>query len=225
MPALRHFHDDLGDRLWRDYGFVDAFQRKRRLVCRDPPRHRPGPAVRDDRETTAAASSGTSSCAIPKSGAASSASTFEARIFQRRRWPEGAGHLRPQTNSGCAIRSRAEHAAIAGDFVGRSRRLVGVVGELDRRPPVGRDDLADERDRLQPVVLAVRRAVAEIVGDIAPQPIERLTRPRKCRPPPRWCRCPCRPTARSAFRAGRRRATATRRSLPRRPRSAAWNPA
>ncbi len=25
MPALRHFHDDLGDRLWRDYGFVDAF--------------------------------------------------------------------------------------------------------------------------------------------------------------------------------------------------------
>lgn len=25
MPALRHFHDDLGDRIWRDYGFVDAF--------------------------------------------------------------------------------------------------------------------------------------------------------------------------------------------------------
>jgi hypothetical protein len=25
MQALRHFHDDLGDRLWRDYGFVDAF--------------------------------------------------------------------------------------------------------------------------------------------------------------------------------------------------------
>jgi len=25
MRALRHFHDDLGDRLWRDYGFIDAF--------------------------------------------------------------------------------------------------------------------------------------------------------------------------------------------------------
>ena len=25
MRALRHFHDDLGDRIWRDLGFVDAF--------------------------------------------------------------------------------------------------------------------------------------------------------------------------------------------------------
>lgn len=25
MAALRHFHDDLGDRLWRDLGFIDAF--------------------------------------------------------------------------------------------------------------------------------------------------------------------------------------------------------
>lgn len=25
MAALRHFHDDLGDRIWRDLGFVDAF--------------------------------------------------------------------------------------------------------------------------------------------------------------------------------------------------------
>ncbi len=25
MQALRHFHDDLGDRLWGEYGFVDAF--------------------------------------------------------------------------------------------------------------------------------------------------------------------------------------------------------
>ena len=25
MPALRHFYEDLGDRLWRDYGFIDAF--------------------------------------------------------------------------------------------------------------------------------------------------------------------------------------------------------
>ena len=25
MPVLRHLHDDLGDRLWGDAGFVDAF--------------------------------------------------------------------------------------------------------------------------------------------------------------------------------------------------------
>ncbi len=25
MQALRHFHDDMGDRLWSEYGFVDAF--------------------------------------------------------------------------------------------------------------------------------------------------------------------------------------------------------
>ncbi len=25
MQALRHFHDDLGERLWGEYGFVDAF--------------------------------------------------------------------------------------------------------------------------------------------------------------------------------------------------------
>ena len=25
MAALRHFHDDLGGKLWRNYGFADAF--------------------------------------------------------------------------------------------------------------------------------------------------------------------------------------------------------
>jgi hypothetical protein len=25
MPALRHFYEDLGDRLWGEYGFIDAF--------------------------------------------------------------------------------------------------------------------------------------------------------------------------------------------------------
>jgi hypothetical protein len=25
MAALRHFHDDMGERLWRDRGFADAF--------------------------------------------------------------------------------------------------------------------------------------------------------------------------------------------------------
>jgi hypothetical protein len=25
MPAIRHFHDDLGDRIWGEAGFVDAF--------------------------------------------------------------------------------------------------------------------------------------------------------------------------------------------------------
>ncbi len=25
MPAIRHFHDELGDRIWGEAGFVDAF--------------------------------------------------------------------------------------------------------------------------------------------------------------------------------------------------------
>jgi hypothetical protein len=29
MRAMRHFHDDLGDRIWTDRGFVDAFSESR----------------------------------------------------------------------------------------------------------------------------------------------------------------------------------------------------
>jgi hypothetical protein len=33
MMALRHFHDDLGDRIWGPYGFVDAFNLSRGWVA------------------------------------------------------------------------------------------------------------------------------------------------------------------------------------------------
>ena len=29
MAALRHFYNELGDRIWGDYGFVDAFSETR----------------------------------------------------------------------------------------------------------------------------------------------------------------------------------------------------
>ena len=29
MRALRHFHDDLGDKIWGRFGFVDAFSESR----------------------------------------------------------------------------------------------------------------------------------------------------------------------------------------------------
>ena len=43
MRALRHFYDDLGDHLWGEYGFKDAFSPQHRLVRRLLPGHRPGP--------------------------------------------------------------------------------------------------------------------------------------------------------------------------------------
>ena len=41
----------------------------------------------------------------------------------------------------------AEHADVALDLVRRPHHLVRIVGEFHRRPPVGLDDLADQRDR------------------------------------------------------------------------------
>jgi len=29
MQALRHFYDDMGDKLWTEYGFIDAFNETR----------------------------------------------------------------------------------------------------------------------------------------------------------------------------------------------------
>jgi hypothetical protein len=33
MLALRHFYEDLGDDIWREYGFRDAFNRSRGWVA------------------------------------------------------------------------------------------------------------------------------------------------------------------------------------------------
>ena len=50
MRALRHFYQVLGERIWGEYGFVDAFSETARLVRDLAPRDRPGPDRRDDRE-------------------------------------------------------------------------------------------------------------------------------------------------------------------------------
>ncbi len=50
MRALRHFYHELGDRIWGDYGFTDAFDLTTGLVRAVPSRDRPGPDHRDDRE-------------------------------------------------------------------------------------------------------------------------------------------------------------------------------
>jgi len=60
----------------------------------------------------------------------------------------------------------AEHATIARDLFGRPEHLVGIVGELDRRPPVDVGDFADDRDRLQFAVDPVGRAALEVVGEV-----------------------------------------------------------
>ena len=59
----------------------------------------------------------------------------------------------------------AEDAAITHDRGRIACRLRGVVGQLDRRTAVRRDDLRDQRDRLQ-CVAAGRVAAAEIVGEV-----------------------------------------------------------
>ena len=34
MQALKHFYNDMGDKLWGEYGFIDAFNEIKKLVCR-----------------------------------------------------------------------------------------------------------------------------------------------------------------------------------------------
>ena len=50
MAALRHFHDDLSERIWGRFGFCDAFSLEQDWYAETYTRHRSGPDRRDDRE-------------------------------------------------------------------------------------------------------------------------------------------------------------------------------
>ena len=48
--ALRHFHEDLGDRIWGRFGFVDGFSEQHDWYADTFLAIRPGADRRDDRE-------------------------------------------------------------------------------------------------------------------------------------------------------------------------------
>ena len=50
MRALRHFHSVLGEHIWREYGFIDAFSETAGWYADFPSRNRSGPHRGDDRE-------------------------------------------------------------------------------------------------------------------------------------------------------------------------------
>lgn len=66
----------------------------------------------------------------------------------------------------------AEEATVALDFVRGPQRLVGIIGELHRRPAVRFHHLAHQRNRFQFAVRARRNAADKVVGQIG-APTER----------------------------------------------------
>ena len=64
------------------------------------------------------------------------------------------------------IADRPEQATVPLDLLRRPQRLVGIVGELHRRPSVRLRNLADERDRLELSIGARGHAAEEVVGQI-----------------------------------------------------------